>query len=47
MEKEQMKRLPGRIDSNINRDFMERDKAWDVSLQRMVDEWNGEEEHGS
>ena len=43
MGKKQNKKSPRAIISNINRDLMERDKAWDVSLQRLADEWNAEE----
>ena len=47
MGKEQRKKSPRGIISNINRDLMERDKAWDVSLQRLADEWNTEEDNRS
>lgn len=26
----------------VNQDLMERNKAWDVALQRLADKWNAE-----
>ena len=47
MGKQQRKKSSKSIISDINRDLMERDKAWDVSLQKLADEWNSEDESGS
>ena len=43
MRKDQKEMGSKRILSEANRNLMERDKAWDVSLQRLADEWNTEE----
>ena len=47
MGKQQRKKSSKSIISDINHDLMERDKAWDVSLQRLADEWNAEEDNRS
>ena len=47
MGKEQGKKSPRPGIGNINPDLMERDKAWDVAIQRMADEWNAEEDNKS
>ncbi len=33
--------------SGVNQNLMERDKKWDVALQRLADEWNAEEDNRS
>ena len=38
---------PKKVLGEVNRNLMERDKAWDVTLQRSADEWNVEEENES
>jgi len=45
MEKEQMRKSPRTIIGNIHPGFMERDKAWDVAIQKVADEWNAEEDN--
>lgn len=47
MEKDKKGKASKRILSEANRNLMERDKAWDVALQRLADEWNAEEDERS
>jgi len=40
-------KLSKKILSEANQNSMERDKAWDVTLQRLADKWNAEADNKS
>lgn len=47
MAQEQRDKLSKKKLSEANRNLMEREKAWDVALQRLADQWNAEEDERS